>query len=67
MHMDDDGVGVFVGEIVGVVVGDSVGTCVGVLVGDSVGRKDGTTVGAILPLQVPQVTLQSSCILVRTS
>ena len=67
MHIVGDGVGVFVGEIVGVVVGGSVGTCVGVLVDDSVGRKDGTTVGAIRPLKVPQVTLQSSCILVRTS
>ena len=65
--MVGDGVGVFVGEIVGVVVGASVGTGVGIQVGDSVCRINGITVGVILPLQVPHVTLQSSCILVLTS
>ena len=65
--MVDDVVGVFVGDIVGLVLGGSVGTSVGIFVGDSVGRVVGITVGLILPLQVPQVTLQSSCILVQRS
>jgi len=62
-----DGVGISVGEFEGVMVGCSDGMWLGNGVGVLVGINEGTIVGAIVPLQVPHVTLQSSCIFVRRS
>ena len=55
-------VGEDVGHSVGCAVGTSVGTFDGDSVGDSVNGMDGRAVGAIDPLQLPQVTLQCACI-----
>ena len=59
--------GVSVGETEEVIVGCSDGALLGDQVGDWVVENEGRVVGAIVPNQVPQVTLQSVCILIRRS
>ena len=59
--------GVSVGETEEVIVGCSDGALLGDSIGDWVGKKEGRVVGAIVPVQIPQVTLQSVCIIIRRS
>ena len=47
------------GETEGVIVGCSDDALLGDSVGEYVGEKEGRVVGAIVPVQVPHVTLQS--------